>query len=51
MREEALCDGKVSLYEGDPLAEERLATYRLFLHCRPFILPRVTAEAWLIPDG
>lgn len=44
-------NGRVSLSHGDPLANERLATYRLFLHCRPFILPSVTVEAGLIPDG
>ncbi len=44
-------NGKVTQCEGDPLAQERLATYRLFLHCRPFILPSVTVEAGLIPDG
>jgi hypothetical protein len=43
--------GKVAQYVGDPLAHERRATYRLFLHCRPFILPSVTVEAGLIPDG
>lgn len=44
-------NGKVAQYEGDPLAQERLATYRLFLHCKPFILLSVTVEAGLIPDG
>ena len=44
-------NGKVAQYAGDPLAQERLATYRLFLHCRPFILPSVTVEAGVIPDG
>lgn len=44
-------NGKVAQYHGDPLTQERLATYRLFLHCRPFILPSVTVEAGLIPNG
>ena len=43
--------GKVAQYAGDPLVQERLATYRLFLHCKSFILPSVTVEAGLIPDG
>jgi hypothetical protein len=43
-------NGKVAEYEGDPLAPQRLSTYRLFLYCRPFILPSVTVETRLIPD-
>ena len=44
-------NGQVARDRGDPLAQERMATYRLFLHCNPCILPSVTAEAGLIPDG
>ena len=44
-------NGKPAERETDPLAPERLATYRLFLYCRPFVLPSVTVEAGLIPDG
>lgn len=44
-------NGKPAEHEADPLAPERLATYRLFLYCRPFVLPSVTVEAGLIPDG
>lgn len=44
-------NGRFAMALGDLLADERIATYRLFLHCRPFILPSVTAEAGLIPDG
>ena len=44
-------NGQVARDRGDPLAQERMATYRLFLHGNPCILPSVTAEAGLIPDG
>jgi len=44
-------NGKLSEHDGDLLAVERLATYRLFLYCSPSILPSVTVEAGLIPEG
>ena len=43
--------GEFANGQNDPLADERVATYRLFLHCCPFILPSVTVEAGVIPDG
>jgi hypothetical protein len=37
--------GEYELSAQDPLREERITAYRLFLHCRPFIVRTVTAEA------
>ena len=44
-------NGNLSAHDEDPLAVQRLATYRLFLYCSPCILPSVTVEAGLIPEG
>jgi hypothetical protein len=43
--------GQSAVTHNDPLEGERIATFRLFLYCTPFIPPSVTAEAGLIPDG
>jgi hypothetical protein len=42
--------GDYSLGPDDSVAVQRIAAVRLFLYCRPVIVPRVTAEASAIPD-
>lgn len=44
--------GEYSRPPTDPIAEQRIAAVRLFLYCRPFIVPTVRAEAAAIlnPD-
>lgn len=37
--------GQYEVTAQDPLREERIAAFRLFLYCRPFIVRTVTAEA------
>ena len=37
--------GNYALTPNDPLAPQRVAAMRLFLYCRPFIMPTVKAEA------
>jgi hypothetical protein len=37
--------GAYAAAPGDPLRDERIAAFRLFLFCRPFIVRTVTAEA------
>jgi len=37
--------GQYELVSGDPLRPQRIAAYRLFLFCRPFIVRTVASEA------
>src|SRR3989338_166442 len=42
--------GQYSVAARDPLREQQIAAFRLFLFCRPFIVRTVTAEAERIKD-
>lgn len=42
--------GSYELHPGDSVAEQRIASVRLFLYCSTFVSPTVTAEALRITD-
>jgi hypothetical protein len=43
--------GEYTVAPSDPLREERIAAFRLFLYCRPFIVRTVATEAGRIRNG